>query len=331
MSFPQCEEIPVRVIALSKEKYAVARDRISDASSFSDVQQWKGVRGADLFDKRNRLLPNYREIVREKYPNLSLPPEPSYLLSSQAELAMLTGKTNPYDLATCGAIGCALSHISLWQYIVANEIPAMIVFEDDVVFEKRFTNMKNKDSLFCRELNKILSHFRLNFDVLNFHIIPLPSQFRHGAKLVPTPLSNVIQLKGMATRTQGYLITLQGARELLDNAFPLTHGIDIYMSLMTILPMKQHKIVFLATKTPWLKHPLIDFCSSQVGGYCLQQITSDAMFFIPPTLLLAIIVASILLLISLIFVIVVNCNLRKRLKEKERKRVGNGERKVEKT
>lgn len=35
-----------------------------------------------------------------------------------------------------GAIGCWMSHVSSWQYIISNKIKEMIVFEDDCLFNR---------------------------------------------------------------------------------------------------------------------------------------------------------------------------------------------------
>lgn len=44
--------------------------------------------------------------------------------------------TNP--MRKFGAIGCWMSHISIWDYMLNNKINEMIVFEDDCLFNKEF-------------------------------------------------------------------------------------------------------------------------------------------------------------------------------------------------
>ena len=38
-----------------------------------------------------------------------------------------------------GVVGCALSHMNIWLNIVENNVPALIIFEDDARFNEPFT------------------------------------------------------------------------------------------------------------------------------------------------------------------------------------------------
>jgi glycosyl transferase family 25 len=59
-----------------------------------------------------------------------------------------------------GAMGCALSHIKLWEYLLTTKLPYMIIFEDDVKFNKNtlsnlneFLNDVNQDYDICQLLH----------------------------------------------------------------------------------------------------------------------------------------------------------------------------------
>jgi len=58
-------------------------------------------------------------------------------LSVRAQNFFIERQTHE-DLPSLGALGCYLSHISVWQYMVENNITAAMIFEDDVVFPTNF-------------------------------------------------------------------------------------------------------------------------------------------------------------------------------------------------
>lgn len=296
------KDLPVRIISLRKEKYEEAAKHISAICNFTDVKWWKAVRGSDLFEESLRLLPNYRAILAETNSNATFP-QRTNLLSTQTEISLGTGtRTNIYDLHNVGAIGCSLSHISLWQHMVDHQIPAMIVFEDDVQFLGEFSNGTRN----CiEELNTFLATFGLNFDVLNLNIFPIPKSLVHGAVLTPSSLmSNVYRLHGVAFRTQGYIITLAGAKKLLKNAFPLIHTVDTYMTMSTMLPSMQENFIYLAMHPVWLNHPSLDLGGSTIGYDLLQSLT-DSILFLPRIVVFAIIGICILSLVATVVLIAV--------------------------
>lgn len=303
-----CADIPVRVIALSDAKFDAAQKRISAAAGqLTDVKRWPAVRGADFFDKNRRLLPEYREIAKEKYPYLQLPEEPISMLSTQTETLLPGGiRTNMYDLHNPGAVGCALSHISIWQHIVANNIAAMVVLEDDVEFENRFVNKKLS---FCNELNRILNAFSFNFDVLNFNLAKIPRPFVDATVTARTQLADVVQVKGIAFRAQGYVITRKGAQAMLTNVFPLLRVIDAHMTGLTVLPSTEKTVFYLATNTPWLKHDFIDLNNSQIG-YAAMHILNDSLFFVPRAFLLATIGFAIISFVFIVVLVIIAMRLK---------------------
>ena len=309
--FRSCTSIPVRVIALKEEKFQTAKHEIESVAQFSDVKMWQGIRGKDLFDENTNVLPNHKEILAQKYPHAHFDlADDENILSTQAELSLSSKqRTNLYDLHNAGAIGCSLSHISLWQHMVDNDIPVMMIFEDDVLFENRF---KNGTANVEKELNCILNEFSLNFDVLNLNLCPIPSVLVHGTKLTDSRLKNVVFVEGIAFRTQGYIITLEGAKQLLKNAFPLLHVIDSYMTLLTVLPSSKNHYIYLATKLPWLIHPTLEITGKSSIGYDAFTTIVDGVLFLPRWSIFAMIgVCFLSLVAAFVLAIVVICLTQK--------------------
>lgn len=307
---PIAHNIPVRIISLSDNKYDIAKAKVAQTGS-RNIQRWNAVRGKDLFDNQAGLLPNYRKILREKYPQVYLPKDVS-LLSIHADKCLRSGeKGTVYDVHNEGAIGCYLSHISLWQYMVEKNIPAMIIYEDDVDFVD--------DKTFCAKLDNVLMNYPKDFDALNFNIVSIPYPFVDYAKLEPTELDNIVNVKSIVWRMQGYLLTLEGAKKLLKDVFPIVYSIDSYMSAVTMQP--EFNMTLLAAKEPWLNHPLVVINSSI--GYSYVQCLTDAVFLIPQIVIVLILATFLVLLVALVvygaYVIVRQIFNRNKLDSTEKK------------
>ena len=116
--------------------------------------------------------------------------------------------------------GCYLSHIHLWEKIVASKSPYAIILEDDVSIRENFYN----------STRRLINNLPLTWDIfyLNSCQTRIAGLFRPG----------IVQLKG-ALCTYGYAISTNGAKKLLRNTArqsdkPVDHMLDeaIYSSLL---------------------------------------------------------------------------------------------------
>lgn len=105
------------------------------------------------------------------------------------------------QLTTLGAIGCYLSHVMIWKTIVNENLENAFVFEDDLSFVKEFKNT----------IPHYLSNLNSNIDVFSFGYNNKDNNSFMG--------------------TQGYYITNDGAKKLLQYAFPIESHIDRYMGI----------------------------------------------------------------------------------------------------
>jgi glycosyl transferase family 25 len=122
---------------------------------------------------------------------------------------------------THGEVGCAKSHILIYKRIIKENIKKAIIFEDDIILKKDF-----KDSIF-KIISKdidfdiiLLGHYsndiRENINISkwykkrigNYSIIKFGSNYNYGA--------------------HGYLISLAGAKKLINKTNPLVKPIDHY-------------------------------------------------------------------------------------------------------
>lgn len=121
---------------------------------------------------------------------------------------------------TLGEIGCALSHIKVYEYIVKNNISQAIILEDDAIVSQDFEKIVNLS------LNKVPSRKEiLFFDHGKAKSWLFKRNLIDGYKLVRYryPSRNSMRCIFMA---DAYLLTLSGAKKLLSNAYPVRMAAD---------------------------------------------------------------------------------------------------------
>lgn len=118
--------------------------------------------------------------------------------------------------ATKGMIGCAMSHMKLWEYIIKKKLDHAIIFEDDIVLTKNFKNI----------LAKSLEMVPVNYDILYLggfggnsenNIFTLLKFFIIGSKKLPKyrAINKYISKPSTVTGIHGYIISYKGAKKAL--------------------------------------------------------------------------------------------------------------------
>lgn len=118
---------------------------------------------------------------------------------------------------TASEIGVFLSHFAYWNYIVKNNIQCALILEDDAYFE---------DEIFCNQIKDVLS----DHDEMKYKMVSL---FKHPKQnKIKNYRSFNNKYNRIDTRCWGlvsYLITLEGAKELLKYAVPISTPVDFTM------------------------------------------------------------------------------------------------------
>lgn len=109
---------------------------------------------------------------------------------------------------TKGGMGCALSHLKVWQKIIKQNIPYSLILEDDVVLDKDLV----------QKLDILRPFTPKKFDMLFLGYHPNTAKYINKLYSVYGKAKNV---RGLF----GYVVSLQGAKKLV-KAFPITHQID---------------------------------------------------------------------------------------------------------
>lgn len=126
-----------------------------------------------------------------------------------------------YDVETWGTIGCYFSHWSLWYYVASNQIPAILVFEDDVV--PRWNVVRDKLPQTISGLVREAGGTN-NFDIMRFEWMGFDKNIRERYS------ANLYRSKGLVVNMGAYIITLRGARKLLRHAMPVNDPIDMLLA-----------------------------------------------------------------------------------------------------
>lgn len=135
---------------------------------------------------------------------------------SQEELKyvdlLLAEKTCGHALSL-GEVGCALSHIRLYEHMVKHGVDRAIVLEDDIHLHGPFKAL----------VDKAISNSRA--DIIFLHhgkakSWPLKPNLVEGYRLARYISPSKRSTRGVLS-TAGYILTLGGARKLLSQAYPV--------------------------------------------------------------------------------------------------------------
>ena len=122
------------------------------------------------------------------------------------------------ELNTVGGIGCALSHIAVWEWIVQNQAPVTLVFEDDAKVPANFTEI----------MNATIDRSPVLKDTSQWELLTLTG-IRPETK--PHPKDSDIHTCSSFIGFQCYMITLGCAKRLLKEAYTLHLHIDLWTAV----------------------------------------------------------------------------------------------------
>jgi len=130
--------------------------------------------------------------------------------------------TSSDRLATAGELGCTCSHRSIWDNVALHNLPYIIVLEDDISFKDKF--LENTASA--------IAAMPADADLLYLHILPIdeihyPSEVSHRYSESDEDVGKIVRFLGNPWGTQAYIVTLSGAKKLLQLTRLLSvHAID---------------------------------------------------------------------------------------------------------
>ena len=122
------------------------------------------------------------------------------------------------ELDSVGGVGCALSHIAVWQWMVDNNQELCLVFEDDAVVPQDFIQKANG----CISQSSILK------DPKKWDMWLLGGTWENLTRIPGEPKAVRV---GEFVLFHAYVMTLHGAKRLLKDVYPIHSHIDLWTSI----------------------------------------------------------------------------------------------------
>lgn len=130
------------------------------------------------------------------------------------------------ELDSIGGVGCALSHIAVWQWMVDTNQEVCIVFEDDAVVPPNFIEKANA----CIDSSLLK-------DPAKWDLWLLGGKWDDMSRI---PGEKVVRI-GAFVLFHAYVITLNTAKKLLQDVYPIHAHIDTWVSIYCF--MNQMRII----------------------------------------------------------------------------------------
>lgn len=178
--------------------------------------------------KKFQNQPGYSELNIQKFngvdgKTIDIRNDDRVALSTKRNILLKTRRSHE-ELDSVGGVGCALSHIALWKWMIENQEELIVVFEDDAKLPKGVVlqinnHVKNSETL--KNYNQwdmfVLGSTRQKFTVNGGHS-PNP---------VGENIIDIHQFYGM----YAYVITRKCAEKFLQRVFPIHCHIDLWVCL----------------------------------------------------------------------------------------------------
>jgi len=179
------------VITLPKhdEKYEYIKKKMEENNI--TLKKWNAV------DTRNEKYKLYRNKINKK----SL---------EKLEKTIKRKKRELHEDLTPGAVGCYLSHLSLYEYALKNNLNQIFILEDDTLFPENF----------LKELYKKIKKVPKDWDILLLNWIP----YRY------IPYNNKWKRIKKFYMMNAYIINKKGMEKILKLGIPIEKQIDSMLS-----------------------------------------------------------------------------------------------------
>ena len=126
------------------------------------------------------------------------------------------------ELDTAGGVGCALSHIAVWQWLADSEHEMILVLEDDAIVPPDFVDRANQ----CIQQSMILR------DPKKWDMWLLGGIWDD---LSAIPGETAVLRVGSYVLFHAYVITKRMAKKLLQDIYPIEGHIDVWVSVHSFL------------------------------------------------------------------------------------------------
>jgi GR25 family glycosyltransferase involved in LPS biosynthesis len=154
-------------------------------------------------------------------------PVKSRYLSNQTKINILHKTRRGHgEIDTLGAIGCSLSHYSVWKRFLETDAQHCLVLEDDAQVRTGLVELVKTASVAVPDFDVWLLSYKL-YDKTLLCLPTGPSGQRQDQKTWKTPVN--------FWGTSAYIVSRAGAKRLMEDFFPIECHLDKYMCLKQLL------------------------------------------------------------------------------------------------
>jgi GR25 family glycosyltransferase involved in LPS biosynthesis len=162
-------------------------------------------------------LPNVKRFIGVDGSTLDIMKDPRIPLYTKKNIKNKMRRAHE-ELSTAGGIGCALSHIAAWEWIVENQTPITMIFEDDAKVPSHFVPY----------MNQVIEKSPTLKDTSKWELLVLTDQC---STPIPIPSDPLVQEIEGFVGFQCYFLTLECAKRLLTEAYSLHLHIDLWAAV----------------------------------------------------------------------------------------------------
>jgi len=125
------------------------------------------------------------------------------------------------ELDSVGGVGCALSHIAIWQWMVDNNQEICLIFEDDAVVPPNFIEKANA----CLSKSNIMKNSK------QWDLWTLGGIWEDRTEIPEESSESGFFQLGAFALFHGYVITRSAAERFLKDVYPIHCHIDFWVSI----------------------------------------------------------------------------------------------------
>ena len=198
----------------------------------------------------------------------------SGILSAHSLHTIQNTRCSGIDLNSKGGVGCYLSHLGLWKYAIQNNLPFIMIAEDD--FRMRKVKPEKIQSI-QNEMDKLYSQTPKSLFLMDYHKLNLKYSQIHSNEF-----NRIDRFYGFGC----YIVSLEACKELVKRALPMSTQVDCFASIM----QQNEYIQVYGLKQRW-SYFIMDTLNSSIQDVCVKCILPHHYGYYAAALILFIIIA----------------------------------------
>jgi GR25 family glycosyltransferase involved in LPS biosynthesis len=171
-------------------------------------------------DQRGLGLLNVQRFLGVDGKTLDLKNDPRVATMTKRNI-MIKSRRSHEELDSIGGVGCALSHIAVWMWMIENNQEFCLVFEDDAVVPDGF----------IEKANRVIRESKVLREPGGWDMWLLGGLWDDTSSIPQEPRASGVVRVGAFMLAHAYVMTLSMAKRMVEDVFPIHAHIDLWMSV----------------------------------------------------------------------------------------------------